>query len=135
MNLKEMSIEELRNLIAEANAEINSRIGEKVKVTIKLEPRYKCWAKVLTGVDTTKSNGFAFIGNFVKVNELIELPVGVYVLAYQETGSERNKDYEAELFITTNNGLEKTGVRVSSSQNDWALKIRDDVKTLIERGF
>lgn len=131
INFKEMSIDELKNLVAEANAEINSRISKKVKVTIKLDPRYKCWAKILVAVDETKANGYAFLGDFIKVNELIELPVGVYILTYHETGSEKNRDYEIEVFLTTKNGLESTGIRTCTPKNDWTLKIRDDVAKLI----
>ena len=40
---------------------------EKVRISIPLakDERFKSWRKILTGVDKTKSNGYAFLGDFV----------------------------------------------------------------------
>lgn len=134
INLTEMSSEDLRNLIAEATKVLNSRTStQKVKVTIELSKRHKCWAKTVTHVDITKNNGYAFEGEFVKANELIELPVGTYILGYEQTGSDRNKETEARIYIVTENGLEKTGVETSTTKNDWALRIRDAAAELINK--
>jgi len=134
INLTEMSNEDLRNLIAEATKVLNSRTStQKVKVTIELSKRHKCWAKTVTHVDITKSNGYAFVGEFIKANELIELPVGTYVLGYEETGSDKNKDIEARIYIVTENGLEKTGIETVTQKHDWALRIRDAAAELINK--
>lgn len=134
INLTEMSNEDLRNLIAEATKVLNSRTStQKVKVTIELSKRHKCWAKTVTRVDTSVSTGYAFEGEFVKANELIELPVGTYILGYEQTGSDRNKETEARIYIVTENGLEKTGVETSTTKNDWALRIRDAAAELINK--
>jgi len=134
INLKEMNAEELKNLIAKATEELNGRTStKKVKVTIALSKRHKCWAKTVTRVDTSVSTGYAFEGKFVKANELIELPVGTYILGYEQTGSDRNKETEARIYIVTENGLEKTGVETSTTKNDWALRIRDAAAELINK--
>lgn len=38
--------------------------------------KYKHWAKLVTGVDTTKTNGYAFEGEFLNINAEHKIPVG-----------------------------------------------------------
>jgi len=101
VDFKSMSTEELGRLIEEARKELASRRENKLVLYThhcKNESRYhlskyKHWAKRITGVDTTKTNGYAFQGDFLNVREEHKLPVGSivvevcgdYVTAYELT--------------------------------------------------
>ena len=47
-----------------------------------VDRRKKSWRKHLTNVDTTKTNGYAFDGNWLRAGERAELPVGALVMCY-----------------------------------------------------
>lgn len=96
----------------------------------ELSTRHKAWAKIISSVDKSKSNGYAFGGKFVKVNQLVEVPDDSFVLCYQELGSNKNKEPEITLYQCKNEKL--ITVIDGISGWDWALKIRDDVAELIE---
>lgn len=42
--------------------------------------KYKHWAKLVTAVDTTITNGYAFIGEFLKVENEHKVPVGSIIV-------------------------------------------------------
>ena len=58
--------------------------------------RREGWGKHVTTVDTTKSNGFAFEGEFLCKGEN-ELPEGAVVVQKRHTGSVKNFSWEWEL--------------------------------------
>src|SRR5690606_35181967 len=68
----------------------NSEVPPMTKVIVNIpsarDNRKKNWAKVLESVDTTKPNGYAFLGNWLRRGERAELTVGSYVLTYDEPG-------------------------------------------------
>jgi hypothetical protein len=47
--------------------------------------KYKHWAKVVTSVDTTKTNGYAFQGEFLGVTREHKLPVGSIIVEVCDT--------------------------------------------------
>ena len=61
-----------------------------VKVPETEDRRKKSWAKALTKVDPDKSNGYAFVGDWLRRGERAEVPVGSYILLYDEPGSMKN---------------------------------------------
>ena len=87
LNLKEMSIEELNNLIKGAKEELAKRNNKKVIYTCDAKEKseyalkkYKNWAKVLKSIDTTKTNGYAFVGDFLNVRTENLVNAGAYIL-------------------------------------------------------
>jgi len=88
VDFRSMSVEELKELIKGARAELERRRESKLVLYThhcKNESRYhlskyKHWAKRITGVDTTKTNGYAFQGNFLDVRSEHKLPVGSIVV-------------------------------------------------------
>lgn len=94
----------------------------------ELSERFKAWAKVLTKVDTTKDNGYAFEGRFIKINRLAEIPDNCVVLTFEETGSVKNRLYAASLYQITD-GVREVAHTVSG--NDWALRLRAKAADLI----
>lgn len=92
MNLKEMTIEALENLRKEIMDELKSRTPELVlyahdcKKSAKYHlDKYKHWAKLVTSIDTTKTNGYAFVGDFLSVYNEHKLPIGSIVAEVCDT--------------------------------------------------
>lgn len=95
-----------------------------------LSNKFKSWARVITMVDTTKTNGYAFIGGFIPINQLVELKENDFVLTYDETGSQRNRNYKACLYKIEN---EEVRLIFEEYGRDWVLKLRDKSAELINK--
>jgi len=104
---------------------------KKVIIEIPSQSRHKSWMKELTSVDATKSNGYAFEGNFLKRGMKAEVKVGTLLLQYDEIGSVKHKEAEVVVYRVEADGdctelLKATG-------RSWALDLRDDVAELLKR--
>ncbi|HQL66790.1 MAG TPA: hypothetical protein PK151_04505 [Caldisericia bacterium] len=90
MNYKEKTIEELQNIILEIQKEIASRTF--FKKVIYEHPckgsarhhlnKYKHWAKKLTSLDMSKTNGYAFGGDFLKIDSQNLLEINSLVIEF-----------------------------------------------------
>ena len=47
--------------------------------------KYKHWAKLVTGIDTTKTNGYAFQGEFLNIDREHKVSVGSIIVAVCDT--------------------------------------------------
>lgn len=93
-NLKNLTTEELKALIAQIQEELNSRQSPaqlvlythncKSSAKYHLE-KYKHWAKRVSSVDTTKTNGYAFVGDFLNTTSEHKLPVGAVIVEVCDT--------------------------------------------------
>ena len=97
-----------------------------------LDSRHKCWRKMLEKVDTTKANGYAFVGEWLRAGERAELEVGSFILCYDETGSRKNWSPVVRLFKVVENGLDEVyrwdgDIR----ERSWALAVRDDIAAIL----
>ena len=87
MDLTKLSIEELNKLIEDAKAELKNRKEEKIIYITEFRrgnSGYKRWAKEITSIDLTKTDCYAFYGNWLKKDDEVENIVskGSYVLEY-----------------------------------------------------
>jgi hypothetical protein len=89
----------------------------------------KSWIKLLTGVDVTKSDGYAFEGTFCRFNETIEVPDGTWFLAYVEDKSStgRLRDREVTLYRVTDGALNEIAFYRTGFGKGWALRCRDQI--------
>ena len=88
------------------------------------------WVKKVTSVDKTKSNGYAFDGEFVNPKDgLSECGNGYYIICSVE-GSRKSQVKMVAVFEINGDTVEKVIDWVEG--NDWALKIRDKVAELLE---
>jgi len=117
---------------------------EKIRITIPEaeDDRLKSWRKRVVAVDRTKSNGYAFEGEWLRAGRDIELPEGAIVLMFDEVGSRRNHEAHVRVcrvaagavFIDTDwrhteyQGLEL--VAEATGQN-WALDVRDQTAEML----
>jgi hypothetical protein len=105
-----------------------------VKVRISLpasKDKRKSWRKILTGIDKTKDNGYAFLGDFISTykNKDIELPVGTIILVYDEVGSVTH--HPAVYVYRVDGEFQLTELFCSYSWN-WDFELRDEVAKLFE---
>lgn len=113
INLKKLTIEQLNELKAQIVAEIESRQQNKTLVIYTHDcknsakyhkGKYKHWTKLVKAVDTTKTNGYAFIGEFLNINYEHKIPANSIVvevcdkdiIAYRATENGKGKITEAK---------------------------------------
>jgi hypothetical protein len=87
--LQTMAMEELLMLKAAIEKELQRRAAEDELVIYQHDccnsssyhlHKYKHWAKVVRAVDTTKINGFAFIGDFLPMDKQSRVAAGAIVV-------------------------------------------------------
>lgn len=102
-----------------------------VEVPLVGDARHKNWAKIVENVDETKSNGWAFDGEFIAAGGIQDVPVGSVIVVYGEKGSRSNPQVEARVFIANGDGTlthEQT-----ATGRAWARTLRDRVAELLLR--
>ena len=92
---EEMTMEELLDLQKSIKEEIANRKGITTVYHVYKHhcynesnrhlARYKHWAKLVKAVDTTKSNGYAFAGDFLSVNREARVPEGAVIVECCDT--------------------------------------------------
>lgn len=79
--------------------------------------KYKHWAKLITSVDTTKTNGFAFQGEWLNVKLEHKLPVNSVVVEVC------HKDITA--YVITKNGKQKINEADTSSMSNFIEELNE----------
>jgi len=91
----------------------------------------KSWRKLLKQVDKTKTNGYAFIGDWLRAGERAELEMGSFILCYDEAGSMKNWHPVVRLFKVLENDLEEVfRWEGKTHERNWALAVRDDIAAI-----
>jgi len=116
----------------------------KVKIIVssaRCDPRKeKLYARVITGVDPTKTNGYAFEGEFIPLDTEVELPVGALVMRVGFEGSRKNGVSTARLWRVTPEGLEELSPKKGNPETYYGagwnyrrqfITIRDTIAELL----
>lgn len=115
-NIDEMTLEELKTLKEDLQNIINSKQKKRTVYTHDCMGsssyhfvKYKHYAKLIKSIDDSKDNGYAFVGDFLPVNQETLIPDCSYVV---EACSEKLQLYlikndEKELLLT---GIKKSMV-------------------------
>lgn len=106
-----------------------SKILVAVHVPQLGDSRGKHWAKVVTAVDSSKTSGWAFTGDFVADGGIQDLPAGSVLLLYGEKGSRGSPLYEARLY--TVNGDSTLTLEAEAQGRAWARTLRDRAEMLL----
>jgi hypothetical protein len=107
------------------------RILVAVEVPQLGDGRRRHWAKLVTEVDTSKSTGWAYVGDFVSDGGIQDLPAGGLLLLYGEKGSNQNPQPEAALYTV---GADSTlTLEGRASGRAWARTLRDRASELLEQ--
>ncbi len=93
------------------------------------DPRHKSWAKVVSSVDTTKSSGWAYVGDFIASGGVQDVPAGSIILVYGERGSRANPRSEAKVLTANPDGT--LTEHAEASGRAWARTLRDEVERLL----
>lgn len=93
------------------------------------DERHKQWAKVVSNVDTGKSSGWAFDGEFVATGGIQDLPVGSVLLVYGEKGSRANPQSRAQVYTVNSDATLSFVTEATGSA--WARTLRDPVLDLL----
>ena len=93
------------------------------------DERRKNWAKIVTNVDTDKSDGWAYEGDFIDVGGIVDLPAPSVLLIYGEKGSRTNPQIEAAAYVANTDGTLTR--RASASGRTWARTLRDEIAELV----
>lgn len=91
--------------------------------------KLKKWAKIVKSVDQSKSNGYAFVGDFINAEQKYELEIGTYIMQYGEFYSET----KVRLLQVTADGLQQIKEWDGLDKSDWALSCRDEIAELISQ--
>lgn len=99
---------------------------------VEHDRRHQSWAKAVTAVGT-QTNGYAFEGKFVK-DGTVEVDIQPTVfLVMTTTGSRKYQTREySVVLMDAEGGLTVTDVRTTSETSGWALRIREQVRALVE---
>lgn len=86
-NLEQYSVSELTEMISEIQNAINRKTSNFTNYAHDCQnssryhlAKYKHWAKLISCVDTTKSNGYAFQGEFLDVKSINRVPANSIVV-------------------------------------------------------
>ena len=108
---------------------------EVLKISqLTLDRRFKSWVKWVDSVDTSKTNGYAFVGDFVK-DGTIEIEVGQprLLLAQATSGSMKyNSAYYQIVKLNEDGSLTALDISDNDQNLGWALRIRDSVKNVLD---
>ncbi len=99
-----------------------------ITVPVAKDSRWKAWCRTLSGVDQSATNGYAFQGQFLTLGRKAEVPVGAYIMRYDEVGSRSSREPVVSISRVEADGtltpvLEATG-------RSWALDLRDEAAKL-----
>lgn len=126
--LNTMSVSELKELIQNATQELNSRVQEKPKPCTLFSmwdaDRYNGgWAKLVTGLDKTKTNGYSIIGSFIQGDEPRYWKEGEIVIDCNIGGSRKHqqKSYTVLKYIAG----ELVSIGTAGDSKSWAIKLWD----------
>lgn len=92
------------------------------------------WIKRLGRVDTSKKDGFAFIGEFTSFNATVEAEVGTYYLACRPDvrSNGRLDGRKVTLYVVSASGeLEVADEWEAGPERGWALRVRDDIAAYV----
>jgi hypothetical protein len=93
------------------------------------DERRRHWAKLVTAVDTSKSSGWAYVGDFVADGGIQDLPIGGILLVYGERGGSSNSRPEANLYTIGSDA--SLTLEASASGRAWARTLRDRMAELL----
>lgn len=97
-----------------------------VDVPLLGDERHKNWAKVVDSVDTSKSSGWAYEGDFVAVGGIQDLPAGSVLLVYGEKGSRVNPQILARVYAVNPDAT--LSFEAEAKGKAWARTLRDPIE-------
>lgn len=108
---------------------MNSPVTVAIEVPLVGDERRKHWAKVVTNVDQSKSDGWAYDGEFIADGGIQDVEAPSVLLVYGERGSRTNPHSEARVYIVKTDAT--LSLRETATGRAWARTLRDTVADLV----
>jgi hypothetical protein len=105
-------------------------VSVAIDVPLLGDERRKNWAKVVRNVDTDKSTGWAYDGEFVAVGGIQDVDAPCVLLVYGEKGSKAKAQMEARVFVVNTDAT--LSLRGTATGRAWARTLRDTVVDLLD---
>ncbi len=106
-----------------------SPVTVAIEVPLVGDERRKHWAKVVTNVDQSKSDGWAYDGEFIADGGIQDVEAPSVLLVYGEHGSKTNPHSEARVYIVNTDAT--LSLRETATGRAWARTLRDTVADLV----
>lgn len=100
-----------------------------VDIPLVGDERHKNWAKIVENVDSSKSSGWAFDGEFVAAGGIQDVPAGSVLLVYGERGSRANPQSAARVYVV--NADATLTLEAEAKGKAWARTVRDPIERLL----
>lgn len=100
-----------------------------IDVPLVGDERHKNWAKVVDSVDTSKSSGWAYEGEFVATGGIQDVPAGSILLVYGERGSRANPQIAANVYTVNPDGT--LSLEAEAKGKAWARTLRDPIERFL----
>lgn len=100
-----------------------------VDIPLVGDERHKNWAKVVENVDTSKSSGWAYDGEFIAAGGIQDVTAGAVVLVYGEKGSRVSPQSTARVY--TVNADATLTLEAEAKGQAWARTLRDPIERLL----
>jgi hypothetical protein len=103
---------------------------------LEADSRWKRWVKFVDRVDTSQSDGFAFVGDFINEGTIeVDLPTSRLALVCTTTGSNkyRTSHYQVVWVNPDKSITPVDGLSTNDSKRGWALRLRDKVAALLDQ--
>ncbi len=108
---------------------MNSPVTVAIEVPLVGDERRKHWAKVVTNVDQSKSDGWAYDGEFIADGGIQDVEAPSVLLVYGEHGSRTKPHSEARVYIVNTDAT--LSLRETATGRAWARTLRDTVADLV----
>ena len=108
---------------------MNRPVTVAIEVPLVGDERRKHWAKVVTNVDQSKSDGWAYDGEFIADGGIQDVEAPSVLLVYGERGSRTNPHSEARVYIVNTDAT--LSLRETATGRAWARTLRDTIADLV----
>ena len=108
---------------------MSSPVTVAIEVPLVGHERRKHWAKVVTNVDQSKSDGWAYDGEFIADGGIQDVEAPSVLLVYGERGSRTNPHSEARVYIVNTDAT--LSLRETATGRAWARTLRDTIADLV----
>lgn len=108
---------------------MSAKIIVPIDVPLVGDERRKHWAKLVSNVDQTKSDGWAYDGEFIADGGIQDVEAPAVLLLYGEKGSRTNPTPEVRVYVVNTDAT--LSLRESATGRAWARTLRDAVADLV----
>jgi len=100
-----------------------------IEVPLVGDERRKHWAKLVSNVDQSKGDGWAYDGEFIADGGIQDVDAPAVLLVYGEKGSRTNPTSEARVYVVNTDAT--LSLRQTATGRAWARTLRDTVADLV----